>query len=374
MFYVFRCLIDEQVPATSGLMRPITVIAPEGTIVNARPPAAVAGGNVETSQRMVDTLLRALSHAIPNRIPAASQGTMNNLTFGGIDPRDGAPFAYYETIAGGMGARPGKDGASGIHTHMTNSLNTPVEVLEHTYPVRVLRYGLRHGSGGCGKSRGGDGVVREIELLTDMHVGFLSDRRKIPPYGLHGGQPGATGKNEWIIAGKGKSGKEFRPRPHNAFKMRILRRGWFDDSNRISRRRRLGQGKPQEEFQPGEIQQFALNAKASIQKIAGGSAQSTSRAAHPAECLKITTKSLVRLRLGQVLRHLQTSLGQRLNHRRLRVLFRGVPGGSKLADQQILGPFQHLLLAEGKWFGPAQCHQSLQHCGYFHQRSGAHAL
>ena len=208
VFYVFRCLIDEQVPATSGLMRPITVIAPEGTIVNARPPAAVAGGNVEASQRMVDTLLRALSHAIPNRIPAASQGTMNNLTFGGIDPRDGAPFAYYETIAGGMGARPGKDGASGIHTHMTNSLNTPVEVLEHTYPVRVLRYGLRHGSGGNGKSRGGDGVVREIELLTDMHVGFLSDRRKIPPYGLHGGQPGATGKNEWIIAGKGKSGKK----------------------------------------------------------------------------------------------------------------------------------------------------------------------
>ncbi len=208
VFYVFRCLIDEQVPATSGLMRPITVIAPEGTIVNARPPAAVAGGNVEASQRMVDTLLRALSHAIPNRIPAASQGTMNNLTFGGIDPRDGAPFAYYETIAGGMGARPGKDGASGIHTHMTNSLNTPVEVLEHTYPVRVLRYGLRHGSGGNGKSRGGDGVVRELELLTDMHVGFLSDRRKIPPYGLHGGQPGATGKNEWIIAGKGKSGKK----------------------------------------------------------------------------------------------------------------------------------------------------------------------
>jgi N-methylhydantoinase B len=203
VFYVFRCLLDEQVPATSGLMRPIRVIAPEGTIVNARPPAAVAGGNVETSQRMVDALLRALSKAIPERIPAASQGTMNNFTLGGNDPRcGGAPFAYYETTAGGMGARPGKDGASGIHTHMTNSLNTPVEVLEHTYPVRVLRYGLRKGSGGRGRSRGGDGVIREIELLADMQVGLLSDRRKIPPYGLHGGLPGALGENKIILPAK----------------------------------------------------------------------------------------------------------------------------------------------------------------------------
>ena len=149
VFYVFRCLLDEQVPATSGLMRPLRVVAPEGTIVNARPPAAVAGGNVETSQRLVDALLRALAHAVPERIPAASQGTMNNLTLGGADPRrDGALFAYYETTAGGMGARPGADGLSGIHTHMTNSLNTPVEVLEHAYPVRVRRYALRRGSGG----------------------------------------------------------------------------------------------------------------------------------------------------------------------------------------------------------------------------------
>ena len=205
VFYVFRCLLDEQVPATSGLMRPIGVVAPEGTIVNARPPAAVAGGNVETSQRIVDTLLRALSRAIPKRIPAASQGTMNNLTLGGADPRLGhAPFAYYETIAGGMGARPGADGLSGIHTHMTNSLNTPVEVLEHAYPLRVRRYALRRGSGGNGAYRGGDGIVREIELLTRTQVGLLCDRRRFAPYGLAGGKPGAKGSNELLINGRAR--------------------------------------------------------------------------------------------------------------------------------------------------------------------------
>ncbi len=149
-FYVFRCLLADDVPATAGLMRPIEVIAPEGTIVNARPPAAVAGGNVETSQRIVDVLLRALAQAIPERIPAAASGTMNNLTIGGIDPRTGAPFTYYETIAGGMGARPTKRGVSGIHTHMTNSLNTPAEALEYAYPLRVRTYAMRRGSGGRG--------------------------------------------------------------------------------------------------------------------------------------------------------------------------------------------------------------------------------
>src|SRR5467141_4185579 len=142
-FYVLRCLLAEDVPATAGLMRPITVIAPEGTLVNARPPAAVAGGNVETSQRIVDVLLRALAQAIPEHIPAAASGTMNNLTIGGIDPRSGEPFAYYETIAGGMGARSIKDGVSGVHTHMTNSLNTPAEALEYSYPLRVWQYSLR---------------------------------------------------------------------------------------------------------------------------------------------------------------------------------------------------------------------------------------
>src|SRR5580700_8878092 len=154
-FYVFRCLLAEDVPATAGLMRPIRVIAPEGTIVNARPPAAVAGGNVETSQRIVDVLLRALAQAVPDRIPAAASGTMNNLTVGGIDPRTAEPFTYYETIAGGMGARPGKPGVSGIHCHMTNSLNTPAEALEYAYPLRVQRYSLRPGSGGRGKFPGG---------------------------------------------------------------------------------------------------------------------------------------------------------------------------------------------------------------------------
>jgi N-methylhydantoinase B len=205
VFYVFRCLLDEEVPATSGLIRPIRVIAPEGTIVNARPPAAVAGGNVETSQRIVDTLLLALARAVPERIPAASQGTMNNLTLGGADPRrGGAPFAYYETIAGGMGARPGKDGISGIHTHMTNSMNSPVEVLEHTYPVRVLRYGLRRGSAGAGRWKGGEGVIREIELLTETQVGLLGDRRRIGPYGLAGGRPGAKGKNTLVVHGRAR--------------------------------------------------------------------------------------------------------------------------------------------------------------------------
>src|SRR3984893_2922868 len=155
VFYVFRCLLDEQVPATSGLMRPIEVIAPAGTIVDALPPAAVAGGNVETSQRIVDTLLRALAEAMPGRVPAASAGSMSNLTIGGMDPRTGEPFTYYETTAGGMGAGPGMDGLSGVQTHMTNSLNTPIEALEFAYPVRLRHYGYRADSGGSGLFRGG---------------------------------------------------------------------------------------------------------------------------------------------------------------------------------------------------------------------------
>jgi N-methylhydantoinase B len=203
VYYVFRCLLAEDVPATSGLIRPIRVIAPSGTIVNAKPPAAVAGGNVETSQRMVDTLFRALAKAAPSRIPAASQGTMNNFTLGGRDPRNNnAPFAYYETIAGGMGARPGLEGISSVHTHMTNSWNTPIEVFEQTYPVRVRSYSIRQNSGGAGKFRGGDSIVREIELLTPTQVAILSDRRERGPYGLNGGLEGKPGKNEVIRKGK----------------------------------------------------------------------------------------------------------------------------------------------------------------------------
>ena len=193
-FYVFRCSLAEDVPATAGLMRPIEVIAPKRTLVNAVPPAAVAGGNVETSQRIVDVLLRALARAIPERIPAAASGTMNNLTIGGIDPRTSEPFAYYETIAGGMGARPSKSGVSGVHTHMTNSLNTPAEALEYAYPLRVRQYSLRPGSGGEGKYRGGDGIIREIELLADAEITLLADRHERGPYGLAGGKEGTPGK------------------------------------------------------------------------------------------------------------------------------------------------------------------------------------
>lgn len=201
VFYVFRCLLPPGAVSTAGLMRSVRVIAPEGTLVNARPPAAVAGGNVETSQRIVDVLMLALAQACPDRIPAASSGTMNNLTIGGIDPRTGAPFTYYETIAGGLGASPQRSGASGHHAHMTNSLNTPVEALEYAYPFRVTRYALRKGSGGAGRNRGGDGIVREVELLTDAQITLLADRRKRQPWGLQGGNPGAPGNSIAIVSG-----------------------------------------------------------------------------------------------------------------------------------------------------------------------------
>ena len=194
VFYVFRCLLPPEAIATAGLMRPIRVLAPEGSIVNARPPGAVAGGNVETSQRIVDTLMRALAPALPDRIPAASSGTMNNLTIGGIDPRNGQPYTYYETIAGGHGASPQSHGASAHHAHMTNSLNTPVEALEYAYPFRMTRYAIRSKSGGAGRHRGGDGIVRELELLGDAQVTVLADRRKTQPWGLAGGEPGAPGR------------------------------------------------------------------------------------------------------------------------------------------------------------------------------------
>jgi N-methylhydantoinase B len=201
VFYVLRCLLPPEAPVTAGLMKLVTVAAPEGTVVNAVPPAAVAGGNVETSQRIVDVLLRAFAQLLPERIPAASAGTMSNVTIGGIDPRTAKPFAYYETIAGGMGARPGSDGLSGVHTHMTNSLNTPAEALEYAYPLRVRRYAYRRGSGGPGRYRGGDGLVREIELLADAQVTILADRRRFTPYGLQGGAAGQAGKTEVVEKG-----------------------------------------------------------------------------------------------------------------------------------------------------------------------------
>jgi N-methylhydantoinase B len=204
--YVFRCLVGGDIPASAGLMEPIEVIAPQGTVVNATHPASVTGGNVETSQRVVDVVFKALAQAIPDRIPAASQGTMNNLTIGGIDPRTGAEFSYYETVAGGMGARPAQDGMNATHTHMTNSLNTPAEALEYAYPLRVRQYRIREGSGGKGKHKGGDGSIREIETLAPARMSLLSDRRRRAPYGLHGGEDGEVGR-AWIIRRDGRKEK-----------------------------------------------------------------------------------------------------------------------------------------------------------------------
>jgi len=193
--YVFRCLVREDIPYTAGVMRPLQVVAPSGSVVNACPPAAMAAGNVETSQRITDVVLGALAKAVPRLIPAASYGTMSNLTFGGADPRRGQPFAYYETIAGGQGASAISDGPSAKHAHMTNSWNTPIEAFEHQFPLRLRAYRIRSGSGGAGRHRGGDGIIREFEFLTPADVTILSDRRVRGPYGLEGGRPGAPGRN-----------------------------------------------------------------------------------------------------------------------------------------------------------------------------------
>ena len=199
--YVFRCLAATDVPYNAGLQRPIRVLAPERSVVNAGLPAAMAAGNVETSQRITDVVLGALAQALPGRIPAASSGTMNNLTLGGFDPRRGQPFAYYETIAGGAGASSRGPGLSARHTHMTNSWNTPVEAFEHAYPLRVRAYQVRAGSGGVGVHNGGDGILREIEFLTAAEVTILSDRRTTQPYGLAGGGAGQPGRNTLLRDG-----------------------------------------------------------------------------------------------------------------------------------------------------------------------------
>ena len=198
-YYVVRCLIEDEVPMNAGCFAPVHVVAPANSLVNAGPPAAVAAGNVETSQRITDAVLGALAQALPDQIPAASQGTMNNLTMGG-QRADGSPFAYYETIGGGMGAARQGNGLSGTQVHMTNTLNTPVEALEITYPFRIRRYGLRAGSGGRGRQRGGDGIAREYELLTPTTVTMLSERRAVAPWGAAGGEAGAPGRNVLIHA------------------------------------------------------------------------------------------------------------------------------------------------------------------------------
>lgn len=196
-YYAVQALTGGEIPMTAGSLAPIVVRAPRGTIVNAEPPHAVAGGNVETSQRIVDVVLGALGRALPDRVPAAGQGTMNNLTMGGTRP-DGTSFAYYETIGGGMGAGPKRAGCSGVHVHMTNTLNTPIEALEQTYPFRVVAYRLRGGSGGAGRHRGGDGLVRVYELRVEATVTMLSTRRSEGPWGRGGGAPGAVGRNVLI--------------------------------------------------------------------------------------------------------------------------------------------------------------------------------
>ncbi|MGD8978276.1 MAG: hydantoinase B/oxoprolinase family protein, partial [Gammaproteobacteria bacterium] len=183
VLYVFRTLVDHDIPMNEGCMRPLELRVPPGSLLDPRPPAAVVAGNVETSQCVVDTLYGALG------VLAAAQGTMNNLTFGN------ERYQYYETLCGGAGAGPGFDGASAVHTHMTNSRLTDPEILEWRYPVRLRRFEIRRGSGGDGRHRGGDGVRREIEFLESMSAGMLSNHRRIPPFGVDGGEPGATGRN-----------------------------------------------------------------------------------------------------------------------------------------------------------------------------------
>lgn len=208
VFYVFRCLMPAHTPACHGALQGVTIKAPRGCLVNATPPSAVAAGNVETSSRIVDTVCGALAQALPGQFAAASQGTMNNLAMGSRGPRG---WDYYETLAGGMGAAQECDGRSARHSHMTNTLNTPVEVLELNYPLRIGQYAVRRGSGGSGRTRGGDGVIRQYLFLEDAEVSLLTERRTIPPWGLEGGQPGKCGRNE--LDGEALPGKvQFRAR------------------------------------------------------------------------------------------------------------------------------------------------------------------
>ena len=202
--YALRAAVDPSIPANGGALRPVHVVAPAGTIVAARPPAAVGAGNVEVSQRVADVCLRALAEPCRARVPAAGQGTMNNLLIGG----DG--WVYYETVAGGQGGRPHAPGMSGVHTGMTNTKNTPIEALERTYPMRVLRYRLRRGSGGAGLCAGGEGIERDLLMLEDVTVSLITERRVSRPWGLWGGEPGTPGEN-WLLPGGDESRAERLP-------------------------------------------------------------------------------------------------------------------------------------------------------------------
>ncbi|MEX2131459.1 MAG: hydantoinase B/oxoprolinase family protein [Pseudohongiellaceae bacterium] len=211
-FYAFRCLMDEATPACAGAFRRIKLVTRPGSIVDAQRPAAVAAGNVETSTRLVDVIFGALAQALPEKIPAASQGSMNNIAMGHINRLTGTRWDYYETLAGGMGAGPHFDGLDAVHTHMTNTLNTPVESVEMHYPLRVRRYQLRYGSGGAGLHHGGCGVIREYEFLDTAHVTLLTERRRLAPPGYLGGDDGKPGVN--LLNGKILPGKcNFKVKP-----------------------------------------------------------------------------------------------------------------------------------------------------------------
>jgi len=218
--FVLRSALDPALPANAGVMRPVRVVTEDGSIVAASFPAAVGAGNVEVSQRVVDVSLRALAAAVPDRVPAASQGTMNNVLVGGRGSGGAeVPWVYYETIGGGQGGRPPRPdtpgarpqpGQSGIQTGMTNTLNTPIEALERAYPMRVLRYRLRRGSGGAGLAPGGEGIERDLQVLEDVTVSLITERRILQPWGLAGGEPGAVGEN-WLLPGGDEARAERLP-------------------------------------------------------------------------------------------------------------------------------------------------------------------
>ena len=265
VYYVVRCLLEalipggDSVPANDGCFRPVSFTLPERSIVNASPPRAVAAGNVETSQRIVDTVLGALAKALPDLIPAASSGTMNNVTIGGITPTAPGParpealvgraeydapnspnaaFAYYETIGGGAGASPERDGLDAVHTHMTNTMNTPAEALEMTYPFRLIEYAIRRGSGGAGRHRGGDGIVRTYELLAPVTVTLLTERRRRAPWGLAGGAAGCAGAKP-AAASRGRGAKPWAPTVEGAAATRCRRPAHHRDAGRSRLGRQL---------------------------------------------------------------------------------------------------------------------------------------
>jgi N-methylhydantoinase B len=205
-YYAVRCVTDPGIPPNAGCYRPVDIDAPERSVVNPEPPAAVVGGNLETSQRVTDVVLGAFAGAVPERVPAAGQGTMNNVTFGGTDPRNGEPYAFYETEGGGFGGRPDGDGMDAVHVHMSNTMNTPVEVLETAYPLRVRAYALRPDSGGAGASRGGLGLRRDVAVRDhEATFSLLADRHRHAPYGLAGGESGTRGE---VLAFDGDSYEE----------------------------------------------------------------------------------------------------------------------------------------------------------------------